>query len=67
VEMTFHYRHASIGDDEMTLFWTTFDSHTLLPWVIAGLVAFVGISIAKRNAPDLKEAWDSANTAGDAS
>ncbi|WP_439141564.1 branched-chain amino acid ABC transporter permease [Planktotalea sp.] len=67
VEMTFHFRHASIGDDEMTLFWTTFDSHTLLPWLIAGAVALIGIGIAKRNAPELKEAWDAANTAGDAS
>ena len=67
VEMTFHFRHASIGDDEMTLFWTTFDIHTLLPWLIAGAVALIGIGIAKRNAPELKEAWDAANTAGDAS
>lgn len=67
VEMTFHFRHASIGDDEMTLFWATFDSHTLLPWLIAGAVALIGIGIAKRNAPELKEAWDAANTAGDAS
>ncbi len=67
VEMTFHFRHASIGDDEMTLFWTTFDSHTLLPWLIAGAVALIGIGIAKRNASELKEAWDAANTAGDAS
>lgn len=67
VEMIFHYRHAATGDNEMTIFWTTFDSHTILPWVIAGLVTVVGIGIAKRTAPDLKAAWDAANTAGDAS
>lgn len=67
VEMIFHYRHAATGDNEMTIFWTTFDSHTILPWVIAGLVTVVGIGIAKRTAPELKAAWDAANTAGDAS
>jgi len=65
--MTFHYRHASLGDNEMTLFWTTFDSHTLLPWLIAGVITVLGIGIAKRTAPELKEAWDAANTAGDVS
>jgi len=64
VEMTFHYRHAATGDHEMTLFWTTFDSHTLLPWIIAGIVTVVGIGIARRNAPELKEAWDEANSPG---
>jgi branched-chain amino acid transport system permease protein len=67
VEMIFHYRHAATGDHEMTLFWTTFDSHTLLPWLVAGAIAAFGIGIAKMNAPYLKEAWAEANTAGDRS
>ena len=67
VEMTFHYRHAAQGDHEMTLFWTTFDSHTIMPWIIAAVVAVVGIGIAKKTAPDLKEAWGEANTMGGAS
>ena len=62
VEMTFHYRHAATGDHEMTLFWTTFDSHTLMPWLVAGVVALIGLGIAKITAPALKEAWDEANT-----
>ncbi|MEP5152848.1 branched-chain amino acid ABC transporter permease [Planktotalea sp.] len=65
VEMTFHYRHAASGDHEMTLFWTTFDSHTLLPWLIAAVITAVGLGIAKKTAPALKEAWNEANTAGD--
>ncbi|MGB0412187.1 MAG: branched-chain amino acid ABC transporter permease [Pikeienuella sp.] len=66
VEMTFHYRHASTGDHEMTLFWTTFDSHSILPWIIAIAVTLVGLGIARRTAPDLKEAWNEANTPGGA-
>lgn len=67
IEMVFHVRHGATGDVEMTLFWTTFDSHTVLPWIIAALVAVVGIGIAKATAPGLKEAWDEANTPGGAS
>ncbi|EDZ43058.1 MAG: branched-chain amino acid ABC transporter permease [Rhodobacteraceae bacterium] len=67
VEMTFHFRHATKGDNEMTLFWTTFDSHTVLPWLIALAVTAVGLAIAKRTAPALKEAWSDANSAGEVS
>jgi len=62
VEMTFHFRHAAAGDHEMTLFWTTFDSHTLMPWIIAALVAIIGVGVARATAPALKDAWDDANT-----
>jgi branched-chain amino acid transport system permease protein len=67
VEMTFHYRHAATGDHEMTLFWTTFDSHTVLPWLVAAAIAAVGLGIARATAPSLKEAWNEANTRGAAS
>ena len=67
VEMTFHFRHAATGDDEMTIFWTTFSSHDVLPWVIAIAITVIGLGIAKVTAPSLKEAWNEANTAGGAS
>ncbi|MGB5863195.1 MAG: branched-chain amino acid ABC transporter permease [Sulfitobacter sp.] len=67
VEMLFHFRHAATGDHEMTLFWTTFDSHTVLPWLIAGAIAAIGLGIARATAADLKDAWNEANTAGGAS
>ncbi len=67
VEMTFHYRHAATGDNEMTIFWTTFDSHTILPWIIAGAITVIGLGIAKATAPALKEAWDEATSLGGAS
>jgi branched-chain amino acid transport system permease protein len=63
VEMTFHFRHAATGDNEMTIFWTTFDSHTIIPWLVAGAVALVGLGIARATAPSLKDAWNEANTA----
>ncbi|MDG1470674.1 MAG: branched-chain amino acid ABC transporter permease [Ascidiaceihabitans sp.] len=62
VEMIFHYRHASVGDDEMTIFWTTFDSHSVVPWVIVTVITAIASYITKTTAPDLKEAWGDANT-----
>ncbi|WP_299280816.1 branched-chain amino acid ABC transporter permease [uncultured Tateyamaria sp.] len=63
IEMIFHLRHASIGDHEMTLFWTTFDSHTVLPWIIAGAVTVIGFAICRATAPAMVEAWNEANAA----
>ena len=62
IEMIFHVRHASLGDSEMTLFWTTFDSHAVLPWIIASIVAIVGFAIVRATSADLVEAWNDANT-----
>jgi branched-chain amino acid transport system permease protein len=62
VEMIFHYRHAALGDNEMTIFWTTFDSHAILPWVVVGVVTALALYITKTNAPDLYETWGEANT-----
>ena len=62
VEMTFHYRHAALGDNEMTIFWTTFDSHAILPWIVAGVVTAVALYFTKKNAPSLYETWGEANT-----
>jgi branched-chain amino acid transport system permease protein len=64
VEMVFHFRHAATGDDEMTVFWMTFDSHTSMPWIIAVVVTAVGFGIMRMTAPAMKEAWNAANTAG---
>lgn len=63
LEMTFHLRHAAKGDHEMTLFWTTFDSHAILPWIIAGTITALGIGLARAATPGLLEAWTEANAA----
>lgn len=62
IEMIFHYRHAALGDHEMTLFWTTFDNHTALPWIIAAAVTVTALFVTKRNTPELVETWHEANT-----
>lgn len=62
VEMTFHVRHAATGDNEMTFFWTTFDSHAILPWAIAIVVTAAAFWITRRNTPQMVEAWHKANT-----
>jgi branched-chain amino acid transport system permease protein len=62
VEMIHHYRHGSVGDNEMTIFWTTFDAHTLMPWIIVAAITAVAFYFTKTNAPELKEAWGDANT-----
>lgn len=62
IEMLFHYRHAANGENEMTVYWTTFDSHAVLPWVVAIVITGVSFWLAKRNAPELVETWHEANS-----
>ncbi len=63
VEMIFHYRHASTGDNEMTLFWTTFDSHAVMPWIVVIAVIVIAFGVMRRNLPEMTDAWDEANHA----
>jgi len=58
IEIVFHIRSAAVGEEEMTLFWVSFNSHSILPMVIALAVAGVGIWVARRTAPDMAEAWN---------
>ncbi|MEM8692571.1 MAG: branched-chain amino acid ABC transporter permease [Pseudomonadota bacterium] len=62
IEMIFHYRHAFAGDEEMTLFWITFNSHDVLPWIVAVGLTLAGFFTARATAPALLEAWGDANT-----
>lgn len=61
IELLFHWRHAAVGDHEMTLFWITFDSHSVLPWLVLGVLTLGGIALAKRNAPEMVDAFQRAN------
>ncbi|MDU9003252.1 branched-chain amino acid ABC transporter permease [Sedimentitalea todarodis] len=64
IETVFHVRHAATGEHEMTLFWMTFDSHAVLPWITMFAVMVVSFWITRRNLPELKAAWHDANTIG---
>ena len=61
VEMTFHVRHSSVGDEEMTVFWTTFDSHDILPWAVTIGVTVVAFAVMRMMLPTLRAAWADAN------
>lgn len=60
VELLFHVKAGQEGLLEM--FWSTWDAHSVLPWIVFGVLAAGGIWIARRNAPDLFEAWNEATT-----
>ncbi|GHG81127.1 branched-chain amino acid ABC transporter permease [Pseudodonghicola xiamenensis] len=62
MEILYHLRHAALGENEMSLYWISFDSHSVLPIAICLLTAAGGFWLAKRNAPELADAWHEANT-----
>jgi len=61
-EILFHARGAAVGEEYMSLFGIGFSSDAPLPWIITIAITVGAFLIAKRNAPDLKIAWDNANT-----
>lgn len=65
IEVIFHAKHATADDHVISIFWTTFSTHDILPWVVLIVLSVGGIWLAKRNAPELLEAWGNANTLGD--
>ena len=62
IEMVFHMRHASVGDHQMTLFWISFDSHTVLPWAVSLTLLIGGGWLAGRFAPDMAESYHAATS-----
>jgi len=65
IEMTFHVRHAFEGDHEMGIFWINWDTHSILPWAVFGVLTVGGLWLARKFAPEMKEAWDNANVLED--
>jgi len=57
IEIMFHRRAAPVGEEEMTLFWITFNSHDLIPTALTLIFAIGGFWLAKRNAPEMADAW----------
>lgn len=62
LEILFHVQTMAVGNEQMTLYWISFSSTTLLPWIIIIAVMLAGFLIARHNAPELREIWDAANT-----
>ncbi|MDK3018262.1 branched-chain amino acid ABC transporter permease [Pseudodonghicola flavimaris] len=62
LEILYHIRHAALGENEMTLFWVSFDSHSPLPLILAVVAMVAGFWLARRGAPEMAEAWHKANT-----
>jgi branched-chain amino acid transport system permease protein len=56
-EIMFHRQIAAVGEEEMTLYWMTFNSHSILPTAVTLLVAGVGFWLAKQSAPEMADAW----------
>jgi len=57
VEIMFHIRSAAVGEEEMTLFWMTFNSHSFLPTTLSILIAGAGFWLARKSAPEMADAW----------
>jgi branched-chain amino acid transport system permease protein len=66
MEITFHIRHASVGDDLMSIFGMEFSSHSPIAWALFAAMAIGGILTARANAPELRSTWHEANTPGGA-
>ncbi|UYV36293.1 branched-chain amino acid ABC transporter permease [Rhodobacteraceae bacterium D3-12] len=64
LEILFHARHAGVGDEEMSLFGITFNSHDAMPLIAAIAIFVVGAWAVAKLAPGLKEAWDNATHMG---
>jgi len=62
IEVLFHIKTAAVGDDKMTLFWINFSSQSAVAWGVIVVVTLGAFYIAKRNAPELRDVWDEANT-----
>ena len=61
MEVLFHVRHSSAAAGEMSLFGLTFNSHSILPWVVILAVLAISFYCIRKIVPSLKDAWDEAN------
>lgn len=61
LEIIHHVRSAATGETMMSLLGIEFDSHATMPWVIVCILGIIGGLLTKSQAPQLKEAWETAN------
>ena len=65
-EVSFHSRHAAVGEHDMVLFWIDIDTHSPLPWILLISAALIGLWMSKKVAPEVLNAWDQASKQGGA-
>lgn len=61
LEIAFHAKHSAVGEEQMSLFGISFNSHSILPWVIIVVLIVVSGIVVRYLAPSIKDAWDDAN------
>lgn len=59
-EVLLYSRNAPLGETEMTLYWLSFDSHSVAPWIVLAVLFVAGFWLAQRAAPGLAAAWGEA-------
>ncbi|MEM1199372.1 MAG: branched-chain amino acid ABC transporter permease, partial [Pseudomonadota bacterium] len=64
LEIAFHARHAALGDEQMSLFGLSFNSHHPLPLLAALALGALCVWLLRRKLPTFRDAWDEANYAG---
>ncbi|MEM8688066.1 MAG: branched-chain amino acid ABC transporter permease [Pseudomonadota bacterium] len=64
LEIAFHARHAALGDEQMSLFGLSFNSHHPLPLIATLVLGALCVWLLRRQLPSFRDAWDEANYGG---
>ena len=59
IELTNHVRHHS-QESSMTLYWITFESNTMTPWIVLLVMTLGGFYFCKVFAKEVIDAWGEA-------
>ena len=59
IELTNHVRHHS-QESSMTLYWVTFESNTIVPWIVLLAMTVGGFYACKLFAREVIDAWGDA-------
>jgi branched-chain amino acid transport system permease protein len=49
----------------MTIFWTTFDNHSIVPWIVVTAITVAAFWVMRRFLPEMVEAWNEANASSE--
>ena len=62
IELTNHVRHHS-QETSITLYWITFESNTIIPWIVLLAMTLGGFYVCRVFAKEVADAWGEANYA----